>query len=224
MIRQLDLFNKSQVIKSTGYDQHDMLNDILRLHVGSDSFEIDTTYSTGGFYKNRKVKKPLYAFDKYPQADGVEKLKFPLPFKKDSVNSIVFDPPFVVSSGPSLSNDAKSSNLTAKRFSCFKNLNELFDCYEENLREYARILKPKGVLVVKTQDTVTSGKNVFTHVWLMNQAYQFGLYPKDLFILLARNRVHSGKHNKQQHARKFHSYFWVFSKEKPKVEYNNVKG
>jgi hypothetical protein len=36
--------------------------------------------------------------------------------------------------------------------------------------------------------------------------------PMDLFILLARHRMNHPKHTRQLHARKFHSYFWVFKK------------
>ena len=49
-----------------------------------------------------------------------------------------------------------------------------------------------------------------------------GSYPsdyKDLFILLAKNRLICVTHHKQQHDRKFHSYFWVFLKSKCKVLY-----
>lgn len=72
-------------------------------------------------------------------------------------------------------------------------------------------------MIFKCQDVVFSAKNHFTHVWVMNEALKLGFYPKDLFILLARNRLTDGR--KQQHARKFHSYFWVFKKATCKVSY-----
>jgi hypothetical protein len=59
----------------------------------------------------------------------------------------------------------------------------------------------------------------------MNMALELGFYPKDLFILTAKMRINSfgGRWNKQEHARKYHSYFWVFEKIKPKVKYDYNK-
>ena len=56
-----------------------------------------------------------------------------------------------------------------------------------------------------------------SHIYIHNMAVDIGFYPKDLFVLNAKNRVISGKHKNQQHARKFHSYFWVFEKGNNKV-------
>ena len=50
-------------------------------------------------------------------------------------------------------------------------------------------------------------------------ALNFGYYPKDKFILLAKNRIMSPNMKNQQHARKFHSYFLVFIKQKSLVNY-----
>ena len=49
-----------------------------------------------------------------------------------------------------------------------------------------------------------------------------GFYPKDLFILHNNVRINSfgTKWTKQEHARKYHSYFWVFEKRKSKVTYD----
>ena len=52
-----------------------------------------------------------------------------------------------------------------------------------------------------------------SHVFIMNEAVKLGFYPKDLFILLAKNRlVADWQVKNQKNARKFHSYFWVFEK------------
>ena len=59
-----------------------------------------------------------------------------------------------------------------------------------------------------------------SHVFIMNEAVKIGFYPKDLFILLAKNRVVADWQVKnQKNARKFHSYFWVFQKAIKNIEY-----
>ena len=90
--------------------------------------------------------------------------------------------------------------------------------YFEAINEFYRVLRINGVLVFKCQDTIESGKQYITHVEVMNQAYNAGFYPKDLFILTAKNRIINQK--RQFHARKFHSYFWVFIKQDCSIKYN----
>lgn len=201
---------KPEVIKSISYDQHDIINNIIKLHC-PDGIEVDTTYSKGVFYKNSAVPQPKYKFDKYPQTEDTIQLEDRLPFDDNTISSIMFDPPFVISMGGSMKYDIKGQNIISKRFSSYA-----------TPKEYYRVLKEGGVLIFKCQDTVSSSKNYFTHVWVMNKAYEIGFYPKDLSILLAKSRIISGKHKNQQHNRKFHSYFWVFTKEKSKVNYNTL--
>ena len=88
------------------------------------------------------------------------------------------------------------------------------------LVEYKRVLKPNGILIFKCQDTVSSGKQWFSHSHIMNMAVNVGFYPKDLFMLLAKNRIIGHNHSNQKHARKFHSYFWVFENRLSKVDYS----
>ena len=55
----------------------------------------------------------------------------------------------------------------------------------------------------------------------MERALVHGFYPRDMFILLAKNRIIGHNHkNNQSHARKYHSYFWVFEKKACNVPYN----
>ena len=56
--------------------------------------------------------------------------------------------------------------------------------------------------------------------FVMNEAIKVSFYPKDLFILLAKNRIVADWQVKnQKNARKYHSYFWVFEKSDKKIEY-----
>jgi hypothetical protein len=40
-----------------------------------------------------------------------------------------------------------------------------------------------------------------------------------MFVLLAKQRILDVKREDQQHARKFHCYYWVFKKEQCKIDY-----
>ena len=62
--------------------------------------------------------------------------------------------------------------------------------------------------------------NINSHNFIMNEAEKLGFYTKDLFILLAKQRIFARWQIKnQKHSRKFHSYFIVFEKSNKKVRF-----
>lgn len=128
----------------------------------------------------------------------------------------MFDPPFVVGSGPSTSKNKKGTNIIGKRFSSFQTPTDVMEFYKQSIDEFYRVLIDGGVLIFKCQDLVACGSNYFSHVYIHNVALKCGFYPKDLFILLAKNRI-IGRYKTQEHARKYHSYFWVFVKNDDKI-------
>jgi tRNA G10 N-methylase Trm11 len=190
------------------------------LHVPSHQIDCDPTYSKGNFYKNTGISEPQYKFDILPQSEDVVYGDCRnLPLENESIECEMFDPPFLATVGKSLkSND--NNNCINKRFGVYPSENELHQMYIDTLKESYRILKPNGVLIFKCQDKVSSQKQYMSHVFVMNEAVKAGFYPKDLFILLAKNRIVADWQLKnQQHARKFHSYFWVFEKKNVNVKY-----
>ena len=215
------LFKKEKgIIKSISYDQDEILQWIINLYCPN-GFELDPTYSVGNFYKG--IPQPKYKFDIAPQSSEVTEADCrDLPFRGNVIASIIFDPPFVGGSRK----DGKPG-IIKTRFGYYKNIQtELWGMYRDALVEFYRILKQDGVLVFKCQDTIESAKQYFSHVEIINTALSIGFYPKDLFVLLAKSRLISPLQRKQQHARKFHSYFLVFLKQKNPVKYfvegNNV--
>ena len=82
------------------------------------------------------------------------------------------------------------------------------------------MLQKNGILIFKCQDKVSSGKQYFSHVFIVNEAIKRGFYCKDMFVLLAKNRIVADWQLKnQKNARKFHSYFLVFEKSDKKIDY-----
>lgn len=209
-----------EMVKSISYDQTELINWILDLHVPSHHIDCDPTYSKGNFYNNTGIEHPQYKFDILPQADGVEYGDSRnLPLQSESINCMMFDPPFLATTGKSLKTD-NDSNKINKRFGVYPSEKELHQFYINSMREAYRILKDDGVLIFKCQDKVSSGKQYMSHVFIMDEAVKIGFYPKDLFILLAKNRlVADWQLKNQKNARKFHSYFWVFQKCNKKIEY-----
>ena len=201
------------MIKSISYDQGELIRNILTLHVPSKKIDLDCTYSKGNFYKGTGVEAPQLKFDICPMCKGVIRADARhLPVEGNSIGCMIFDPPFLSSKGPSLNIDVKRTNIIAKRFGTYSTERELHQFYTDALQEAHRILQGNGILIFKCQDKVSSGKQYMTHCFVYNEAVRVGFYPKDLFVLLAKSRAISGKVQKQLHARKYHSYFWVFEK------------
>ena len=208
------------MIKSTSYNQSEIINGILQLHVPSHKIDCDCTYSLGNFYRNTHIEEPEYKFDINPQADGVEFADSRnLPLGDCSIECLMFDPPFLATTGKSLAID-DGSNKINKRFGVYPNEKELHRFYIDSMREAHRVLAEKGILIFKCQDKVSSGKQYMSHAFIMSEAVKIGFYQKDLFILLAKNRlVADWQVKNQKNARKFHSYFWVFQKSNKSIEY-----
>lgn len=202
------------MIKSISYNQQEIIKNILKLHCKEDGKIIDPTYSKGVFYKKTGIQLAFKSDIDPKQEDTVAADCRALPLQYESVDTVVFDPPFIISYGPSLATKKKGSNMTSNRFGCFKSMPELLEFYRDSMAEFNRVLSEDGILIFKCQDTVSSGKQYITHAKVIEMAEQLGFYVKDLFVLLAKSRLTSSKHKNQQHARKFHSYFLVLQKKK----------
>lgn len=229
--------NVKDTIRSIAYDQHEILYNILQLHNGGEPFECDMTYSKGAFYgdfnvttidgerKQVSIPRPTYTFDVAPQDDETVKIEpeGDLPLNDNSIDSICFDPPFVVSCGPSMSGPdydengkRVKNNMISRRFSSYYPAYELTRSYLHWMREIYRVLKPNGIAVVKCQKTVTGSKALNSPEFLWFVAECLGFDMIDSFMLLAKMRLISGKVHKQQHARRFESEFLVFKKSQSK--------
>jgi hypothetical protein len=209
-------------IRSVYESNYEAIKSIMELYK-IDRFDLDCTYSKGNFWKN--LPGPIHKSDLYPVHESIiEASSENLPFGDKSMKSIMYDPPFVIA-GKTFKDNKEGSSIIAKRFWGYSTYDELKNNYFNSLKELYRICDNGGVVVMKCQDTVSGGKNHFSHVMVMNMAQEIGFYPRDLFILLAKMRINSfgTKWTKQEHARKYHSYYWVFEKVKPRVNYNHPK-
>ena len=208
-----------ELVKNISFDQNEIIRNILRLHVPGGRIDCDPTFSTGGFYKGTGIEPPELCFDIEPQTEGVVKADARhLPLENDSISCMMFDPPFLATKGKSLREG--TGNIINRRFTVFPDEDSLFRFYRDALAEAHRVLKPDGILVFKIQDKVSSGKQYWSHVFVMNEAIRVGFYPLDLFILLAKTRlVADWQVKNQKTARKFNSYFWVFKKCDKRIEY-----
>lgn len=201
------------MIKSVYYDQIEILKSIMEL-CGIERFCADVTYGNGKFYDNKVIREPVHAFDIDPGLMAKQGCSTNLPLARESIKSLVFDPPFLTY--VRAAREGNGNMIMAKRFGGYWRYDELEKHYRETLIEAHRVLGKKGIMVFKCQDIIHNHKMHCTHMNVME--WSKGLFRlKDLFILPAKSRMpipqqEGTKKKVQKHARIFHSYFMVLEK------------
>jgi hypothetical protein len=205
-------------VRSVYNSNFEVISNIMTLYK-IDQFDLDCTYSRGLFWKN--LPEPKIKTDLVPVTeDTIQANSENLPFEDNSMKTVMYDPPFIIS-GKLYKENKEGSSVIAKRFEGYTNYEKLTANYYNTLQELYRVCEKDGLVVMKLMDTVSGGKNHLTHIMVVNMAMKIGFYPRDLFILVAKMRISSfgAKWKKQEHARKFHSYYLVLEKTTPKVKY-----
>lgn len=150
------------LVKSTGYDQAQIIKDIIRLHVPGGRIDCDPTFSTGAFYDGTGIGRPALCFDIRPQAGGVARADARhLPLADRSIACMMLDPPFLAAKGPSLEacqplpegqgmaeghclegGGRTGSNRINRRFGVYPDEKSLHRMYRDAIREAYRVLDP----------------------------------------------------------------------------------
>lgn len=194
-------------IKSVEDSQHKILRSILRLYIPSKTFDCDLTYSKGYFYKYR-IPKPTLKFDTHPQL--IEEKVLPLEdayqLEPASLESVIVDLPFIIRDSDS------GKSVIDKRYNSFRNVSDMESAYEGMMSLSNHILKEGGILIVKTQDVNSNGKQIWVHQIVERIAGELHFSIEDLFICVSSHVMTRADLSKQHHARKYHSYFYVLRK------------
>lgn len=197
------------LIKSCYYSDLEIISAISKLYLKDKPFELDPTFSKGNIYKGGRM--PTLKYDLHPKSKDVGKADVSsLPFRDNSIESIMFDPPFLWGIRPCCSVTRDNNNKMAKRFTMFENYEDMAAMYTGGIVEFYRILKPGGVLAFKCQDR-TDVKTTMTHCLVYQWATEKGFYVEDFFIKLVKHRIYNPKLT-QRHSRKLHCYYYVFKK------------
>jgi len=192
--------------------------DILRLHVPEASVVADVTYGKGVFW--RDVPEGAYRLLASDLKTGTDCRE--LPYEGESIDCVVFDPPYMEGLFRR-STDHMAGQGTYGAFRDFYSNGEatsggpkwhaaVLDLYFRTGKEAHRVLRDRGVFIVKCQDEVSANRQNLTHVEIINHFEELGFYTKDLFVVVRPNQPGVSRMLKQVHARKNHSYFLVFVK------------
>ena len=206
-VSTFDVSNNDTIIKSVSYDQQEILNWILKLYVPAGFFQADYNFSKGIFYRDNKVPMPQLRYDKFPeQCEGVLPLEDAEGIEDNTLESVIVDMPFLVTR-----KEWTKTSRMAQRFNSFDNMDEATEENRYIIGLAYRKLKNKGILIMKTQDIYTEGKQLRFHRYVEEWAEEIGFKLIDMFVLVAPSRM-LGSGLNQRVARKFHSYFLIFKK------------
>lgn len=216
MVRSYSLTksDKPEIIKSFYYNQHDIIRGITKLHLGGRRIHLDPTYGYGQFYKPNDISEPTLAYDVNSELDSRVTHRTIYTYdasdlshlENNSIESIMFDPPFLRTTG--------RGSILKDRFGSYPTMKLLWKFYAEAMWEFCRVLMPGGVLIVKMQNTVMSGRQWWSVRYINDLASKYKLDALDEFILGASHRLPQHNLKQQRHARKFHSFFNVYKKGK----------
>jgi hypothetical protein len=196
----------------------DVFPAIMALHVPDGATVADVTYGKGVFWKN--VASGRYRLLATDIRTGVDCRK--LPYEAAAIDCVVLDPPYMEGlfrgredqlAGAGTHNSFRHHYSNGEAIAGgHKYHAAVLDLYFKAAAEAYRVLRDKGVLIVKCQDEVSANTQRLTHVEIINNFEAIGFYAKDLFVVVRSNRPGVSRLLKQVHARKNHSYFLVFVK------------
>src|SRR6516162_3506546 len=209
----------------------DLLVDVARLYIPDGALVADITWGTGVFWrKTARTRFTLFGSDIDPSrirvAAGTDNPQFALltlpapiflvadcthlPYREQSLDVVVVDPPYVHTPGAQFDTMAYNNATTKGMY----HREILRDLYCRAILEAARALKPGGLLLVKGKDEVESGRQRWSRDELPRAARRCGFTDQDMFVYEAQTGFpmrHGEGQAPQQHARKNHSYLFVFT-------------
>lgn len=173
-------------------------------YLAADLSTIDPTYGRGQWWK---AWRPTYLIAHDLRQDGVDFRE--LPETTGSIGQGVFDPPYMAPGGRKTSsiddfNDRFGLHTTAR------NPAENQTLIDGGVSELHRVLRPKGVLLVKCMDYINSGRYFAVTHYTLQHALTIGF---ELVDRLEHNKQPGPQSQKRQvHARRNLSTLFVLRK------------
>lgn len=196
-------------------DNSDLFAEVVKLYPVKGRDVIDATFGRGVFWRQIDTSKCRSFVGHDIAQDGVDCRK--LPERDASADVVVIDPPYRPDIGASGYQERQYRGRETTRGMTIEAIIEL---YCEAMAEARRVLRPGGLCLVKCQDLVHGGKQYWSHIRIFEFIENEGYFTaEDLFLLHQERppapvpvKTKDGRIPKQKHARRRHSYLWIFRK------------
>lgn len=173
---------------------------------------LDTTVNGGRFW--RGSKRPVIGMDIDARhrpslvADNAA-----IPFKSESLDVIVYDPPHIPNQGKDNKKDF-GTRFGLVLHSSKENGYTLTHTFPPFVSEAYRVLKEEGILLCKITDYVHHHRYQWAHIELINAARGAGFTPCDCIVKIRKGPIIDPKWKTAHHTRRQHCYWIVFRKSK----------
>jgi SAM-dependent methyltransferase len=171
---------------------------------------LDATINGGRFWRNSK--RSVIGLDIDPKhrplvcADNAA-----MPFRADSFDVVVYDPPHIPNQGRDRSKDFNNRFGLGAR-SPKEHGYSFAHTFPIFMREAWRVLEPDGVLFCKIVDYVHNHRYQWAHVDLLRAGEATGFTPCDCIIKVRKGPIIDPKWKVAHHTRRQHCYWIVFRK------------
>jgi len=170
---------------------------------------LDPTYGKGRFWNDWQPNR-LVISDLDPNSDATIHHDFTaLPHMDRVFDAVVFDPPYKLNGTPTSKGPASGDESYG--VNKYVPIDERHQLIYDGLDECLRVLKPKGMLLAKCQDQVSSGR-VHWQTMLITQHLADDATLVDMLHLPGYRRQPLGR--RQIHARRNYSTLLIFRKDR----------
>jgi hypothetical protein len=183
-----------------------LIHAVCRLHLRPADTIADLTYGKGTFWKAvgdgirvRVTGSDLVTCPKSPHDFRA------LPYADKSFDVVVFDPPYIQTGNATHRYTERYGFAQVPKLT----MADVVQLYADGMAEARRVARK--MLWVKCKDGMESGRQCWLHLDVHTIAMRLGLTARDLFILAPRGGTTLNRWDSQHHARKVHSYLWVFA-------------
>lgn len=192
----------------------ELLEKVSELYINNGQKVLDMTFGLGVFWKKVNTSQiELYRNDIDPERGEYHDDFRDTRWEDSFFDCVVLDPPYASRSGsPIKASIDRGYNNRSRAFELgIFGVDKVLQFYYDGIAEAKRVVKDKGLIMIKCMDEIMGGKQYRNHISIWDYCLALGLVDEDLFVLV-QSTTPTMRHTYQLHARKNNSFLWVFRK------------